>query len=59
MQLIAKLNAAAREGRYNEDLWEEHTGHSVQELGAEWKRALEKRPVAPSPPPAMTRRSTH
>jgi hypothetical protein len=42
-QLIAKLNAVAREGRYSEDLWKEHTGHTVQELGAEWKAALEKK----------------
>ncbi|MBN1855040.1 MAG: hypothetical protein JW829_20065 [Pirellulales bacterium] len=42
-QLIMKLNAAAREGRYSEDLWKEYTGHTVQELGAEWKTALEKK----------------
>ena len=47
-QLIAKLNAAAREGRYSEDLWKEYTGHTVQELGTEWKTALEKTPVAPA-----------
>lgn len=43
-QIVAKLNAAAREGRYSKDLWKEHTGHTVQELGAEWKTALEKGP---------------
>ena len=42
-QIVAKLNAAAREGRYSEDLWKEHTSHTVQELGAEWKAALEKK----------------
>ena len=36
-QIVAKLNAAAREG-----LWKEHTGHTVQELGTQWKTALEK-----------------
>jgi hypothetical protein len=36
-QLIGKLNAAAREGRYSEALWITWTGKSVQELGEEWK----------------------
>ncbi len=39
-ELVRKLNAVAREGRYNEHLWEEWTGHTVQELGEEWKAAL-------------------
>ena len=51
-EIVAKLNAAAREGRYSEDLWKEHTGHTVQELGAEWKTELEKNcgvePTAPT-----------
>lgn len=38
--IVRKLNAAAREGRYAEDLWVEYTGKSVQELGSEWKAAL-------------------
>lgn len=41
--VVVKLNAAAREGRYSEDLWKDATGHTVQELGAEWKAALEKK----------------
>jgi hypothetical protein len=41
-EIVAKLNAAAREGRYSEDLWKDATGKTVQELGAEWKAALEK-----------------
>jgi hypothetical protein len=40
--LITKLNAAAREGRYTEDLWKTITGRTVQELGDEWKASLEK-----------------
>ena len=35
--LVQKLNAAAREGRYAEPLWKAWTGKSVQELGDEWK----------------------
>lgn len=37
--LVVKLNAAARQGRYREDLWQEYTGKTVQELGDEWREA--------------------
>lgn len=36
-ELVRKLNAAAREGRYEEALWETWTGKSVRELGGDWK----------------------
>ena len=39
--LVPRLNTALREGRYNEKLWNQLTGHSVTELGAEWKRWVE------------------
>ena len=39
-ELVKKLNAAIREGRYNEDLWKKLTGKTVQELGDEWKAGL-------------------
>jgi len=42
-EIITKLNAAAREGKYSEDLWKTATGKTVQELGAEWKAAMEKK----------------
>jgi hypothetical protein len=42
-ELVKKLNAAAREGKYNEELWKEWTGKTVQELGDEWKKAHETR----------------
>lgn len=38
-KVIPELNAALREGRYRPDLWNELTGHSVEELGEAWKRA--------------------
>lgn len=41
--VVVKLNAAAREGRYSEDLWKTATGHTVQELGDEWKAYLQKK----------------
>ncbi|MBI5388633.1 MAG: hypothetical protein HZA90_28560 [Verrucomicrobia bacterium] len=60
-ELVTKLNAAIREGRYSGELWKKFTGHTVQELGDEWKKGLEtklgspataddsSRPVKPSP----------
>ncbi len=36
-ELVKKLNAAAREGKYSTDLWKEWTGKTLEELGAEWK----------------------
>ncbi|NLH16561.1 MAG: hypothetical protein GX455_08280 [Phycisphaerae bacterium] len=38
--IVARLNVAAREGRYTEDLWKEATGLTVQELGEKWKQSL-------------------
>ena len=37
--IIPKLNAAAREGKYNADLWKEWTGQTLTELDAAWKKA--------------------
>jgi hypothetical protein len=42
-EIIPKLNAAAREGRYNEDLWEEFTGSSLEKLSDEWKVFLQEK----------------
>jgi hypothetical protein len=39
--LVTELNAAMRNGVYNPDIWKQHTGKTVQELGAEWKKAVE------------------
>ncbi|MHC4087729.1 MAG: basic secretory protein-like protein [Planctomycetota bacterium] len=44
--IVRKLNAAARQGKYNEELWKEATGRTVQELGDEWKKSLEKKIAA-------------
>ncbi len=41
--LIQKLNASAREGRYTEAGWKEWTGSTLEELGAAWKKANEER----------------
>jgi hypothetical protein len=44
--LVRKLNAAARTGKYSEELWKTATGHTVQELGDEWKAEMEKKIAA-------------
>jgi hypothetical protein len=38
-ELVVKLNAAARQGLYREDLWKDYTGKTVEELGDEWREA--------------------
>jgi predicted nucleic acid-binding protein len=42
-QLVCKLNAAAREGRYDESLWKRETGKPLRELADEWRLAQERR----------------
>ena len=54
VDLVKKLNAAAREGKYEESLWNTLTGKSVQELGAEWKKALTGGASTPAATPADT-----
>jgi hypothetical protein len=38
-EVVVKLNAAAREGRYRDELWRELTGKTVEELGEAWREA--------------------
>ena len=40
--LITKVNAACREGKYTDEFWKEQTGKSLPELNDEWKAALRK-----------------
>jgi hypothetical protein len=47
-EIVKKLNTAAREGRYKEELWKECTGKTVEELGDEWKKGYEAK-FAPRP----------
>lgn len=51
-EIVRKLNAAAREGKYSETLWKEWTGKTVQELGDEWKKSHEERLVGNKAAPA-------
>ena len=45
-EIIRYLNAAAREGRYSDDLWQQQTGHTLPELGAAWRASLEQQLTA-------------
>jgi hypothetical protein len=47
--LAQKLNAAARQGKYEEQLWKDYTGKTIQELGDEWKQEHTVRLAANSP----------
>ena len=49
--LVPRLNAAVRQGRYSEGLWHDRTGHTVQELGALWRTAMEAKVAKDEPPP--------
>jgi hypothetical protein len=42
-ELVRKLNAAARQGSYEEGLWVEWTGKSLDELGDDWKQSHRQR----------------
>jgi hypothetical protein len=44
--LVQKLNAAGRAGKYREELWKDATGKTLQDLGGEWKTFHEQRLAA-------------
>ena len=39
-QIVNKLNALMRSGKYREDVFQEITGKTLQELGEEWRKSL-------------------
>jgi Peptidase of plants and bacteria len=41
-QLVKKLNAAMRQGKYSDDLFKDYTGKTVTELDEEWRASLKK-----------------
>jgi hypothetical protein len=41
-EIVKKMNAAMRQGRYSDGLWKEFTGKSVEELADEWRSSLAK-----------------
>lgn len=40
--LIAKVNAACRQGKYTDEIWQELTGKSLTALNDEWKQATQQ-----------------
>ncbi len=44
--VVQRLNAAARAGKYGQDIWTTATGRTVQELGDRWRQELEKKVAA-------------
>jgi hypothetical protein len=40
-KIVAEMDAAMREGEYDENLWKKDTGKTLAELGAEWKSGIE------------------
>ncbi len=46
--LVSRLNAAMRQGKYEPEIWKQATGRTVEELGAAWKEDLRVR-LAPQP----------
>lgn len=41
--LVIKLNAACREGKYSDEIWKQLTGKTADEMGEAWKASLAKR----------------
>lgn len=39
--VVPEVSAALRDDKYTEDFWKQHTGKSVEDLGAEWKQQVE------------------
>jgi hypothetical protein len=52
--LVPKLNAAAREGKYDEALWKEYTGSTLAQLGEAWRAGHEERLAAARPINALS-----
>ena len=47
-KVVLKVNAALRDGKYKEQMWKDLTGHTVQELGADWKKDIEAKLAQPA-----------
>jgi hypothetical protein len=41
-ELVKKLNAAMRQGKYSDDLFKDYTGKTVTELDDEWRASMKK-----------------
>ncbi len=49
-ELVVKLNAAMRQGRYHRELWKEYTGMTAQELWNEYVQSLTPAKTTPAGP---------
>src|SRR5439155_23615830 len=41
-QIVQKLNASARQGKYSVEIWKDSTGKALAELGEEWKQGIQE-----------------
>ncbi len=48
--IVKQLNAAMRQGKYHDELWKEHTGHTLHELADAWKAGIEEQLAMPIEP---------
>jgi len=48
-KIVTKLNAALRQGTYDDSLWQKETGRTVEQLGEDWKADLAKALNVPAP----------
>jgi len=39
-KLVPEMNAAMRDGKYDDSLWKQYTGHTAPELGDEWVKDI-------------------
>ena len=39
--IVTQVNVAMRQGKYNDDVWKQCTGKTLQDLGAQWKAEIE------------------
>lgn len=46
--LVTEANALMRDNKYTEDFWKQHTGKTVEELGAQWKQEIEAQLHSPA-----------
>ena len=51
--IVRKLNAAALDGNYSEELWKQFTTKTAPELVDEWKKTHEERLAAKSEKPSV------
>lgn len=53
--IVSQMNAAMREGKYDDSLWQKYTGKTAPELGAEWQKEIEAQ-LNPTPDAASNLR---